>query len=98
MPTCQNCNQKWSWKQTLKSSLTLATGMICPYCKEKQYVTSRTRKRSSLVGFIAPILMLLNIFFGPSIAIVFILIVFFPLFLGIYPYWIELSNEEEFLW
>ncbi|WP_235793815.1 TIGR04104 family putative zinc finger protein [Virgibacillus salidurans] len=69
MPIFQNCEHKWSWKQTCKRYFTLDTGMTCPYCAEKQYVTSRTRKKSNMLLFIAPCLMLINVFIGPSLVI-----------------------------
>ena len=98
MPTCQNCDNKWSWKQTFKKSFTLGTGMTCPFCGVKQYITPRSRKKSSLVAFIAPILLLSNLFFGPSLLILFVLIGSISLFLGLYPFYIEISNKEEPFW
>lgn len=62
MPTCQNCGHKWSWKQTFKRSFVLSDGMTCPYCEEKQYITASARKRSTLMVFIAPVIMFFNIF------------------------------------
>lgn len=99
IPTCQNCHKKWSWKQTFKRSFTLGGGMICPYCEKKQYLTARMRKRSTIIPFIiTPLIMLGNLFFGPSYVFVFALLSLLPLFLGAYPFFIELSNEEEPLW
>ncbi|GAB4074859.1 hypothetical protein GCM10028778_23620 [Barrientosiimonas marina] len=67
--------------QTFKKSFTLDTGMVCPYCGEKQYVTQRSRKKNALYAFIAPVLLLL--------------ILFILIYLGVYPNLVELSNEEE---
>ncbi|AYV71651.1 hypothetical protein M1D49_18525 [Bacillus sp. PK3-056] len=95
MRTCQNCDQKWTWKQTLKSSFTLDNKLICPHCREKQYVTSRTRG----ITFMATILiitftLLSNLLLGPSFVFVVILISFILIVLGLYPFWVELSNKE----
>lgn len=99
MPTCQNCHHKWSWKQTFKRSFTLGGGMTCPYCEEKQYVTSRVRKKSTIIPFIImALIMLSNLFFGPSYIFLFALVSLMPLFLWIYPFFIELSNKDESLW
>lgn len=98
MPTCQNCDNEWSWKQTCKKYFTLDTGMACPYCGEKQYVTSRSRKKSSIFLFIGPALMLINLFFGPSLIVLFILLGSFPLIVGVYPLMIELTSKEELPW
>ncbi|ASN05629.1 TIGR04104 family putative zinc finger protein [Virgibacillus necropolis] len=99
MPTCQNCHKKWNWKQTFKKSFTLGGEMTCPYCEEKQYLTARMRKRSTIIPFIiTSLIMLGNLFFGPSYVFVFALLGLFPLFFGIYPFFVELSNREESLW
>jgi|SRR5690625_119355 len=96
MPTCQNCGKDWNWKQTVKRSFTLGTGMKCPYCESKQYFTTKARRRSSLLSFIVPLLILLPWLFELSIpAIISIFIGFFLVFIGIYPFLVELSNQEE---
>ncbi|WP_373896311.1 TIGR04104 family putative zinc finger protein [Virgibacillus sp. CBA3643] len=100
MPVCQNCHNKWSWKQTFKRSFTSTLdGMTCPYCEEKQYLTSRVRKGSTIIPFIIiTLIMLSNLFFGPSFVFFFALLGLIPLFFGIYPFFVELSNKEEALW
>ena len=96
MPICKNCHEKWSWKQTLKKSFTLGGGMKCPHCNEMQYYSSRFRKRSTIIPFaIVALIMFSNLIFGPSYILVLSLIVLIPLCLGIYPFFVELSNEEE---
>lgn len=96
MPVCQNCHYKWSWKETFKRSFTFGNAMICPHCEEKQYLSARLRKRSTIIPFmIISIIMLCNLFFGPSYFYVITLISLLPLFFGIYPFFVELSNEEE---
>lgn len=99
MPTCQSCFEKWSWKETFKKSFTLDIGMKCPYCNKMQYYSSRFRKRSSLIPFIIiTLIMLGNFIFGPSYIFFLTLIGLFPLFMGVYPFFVELTNEEEPLW
>ncbi|OZU87113.1 hypothetical protein CIL03_18170 [Virgibacillus indicus] len=98
MPTCQNCSHIWTWKETVKKSFTLDTGMNCPNCWKKQYVTSRSRKKTAMFSFLAPALLLMNLFFGSSVVILILLIASIPFFFGIYPFFLELSNEEEALW
>jgi len=97
MPTCQNCDTRWSWKQTFKTMFTLDTAKICPYCGEKQYVTSRTRNKTFVLTFIIIILIfLMNFLFGHSFVNLFISIGFLPLFAIIYPFLVDLANEENF--
>ena len=97
MPTCQNCNQKWGWKQTLRKSCALDIGMICPYCEKKQYTTKSTRIKNFLITFIAmSVITFWSLLFGSSFVLLFILISFVPLSVILYPFWVELSNKEEF--
>src|SRR5699024_7378510 len=96
MSTCQNCNNKWSWKQTFKKSSISFGGMTCPYCGKKQYQTKRSGKRITIIYFtIFFLIMLHNIFFGPSYIAFFTLLVLIPLFFIINLFFVELSNEEE---
>ncbi|WP_200411805.1 TIGR04104 family putative zinc finger protein [Virgibacillus salexigens] len=98
MPTCQNCHNKWSWKQTFKRTFT-SDGMTCPYCEDKQYLTSRVRKGSAIIPFIMiTLIMLCNLFFGPSFIFFFALLGVIPLFFVIYPFFVEVSNKKEALW
>ncbi|MFC4560194.1 TIGR04104 family putative zinc finger protein [Virgibacillus kekensis] len=97
MPTCQNCDQKWSWEQTCKKSFTLDTRMTCPYCGVKQYASLRTRKKTTLITLTTlSVTTFGNLFFGPSLVFVFILLGSIPLLVSLYPFWLELSNKEEF--
>lgn len=96
MPTCQNCHKEWSWKQTFKKSFTLIGEMTCPYCGEKQYLTARMRKRSTVIPFIvATLIMLGNLFFGPSYVTIFALLGLLLIFFIINPFFVQLSSEEE---
>ncbi|WP_438310651.1 TIGR04104 family putative zinc finger protein [Sporosarcina sp. FA9] len=96
MPTCQNCHNKWSWKQTFKKSFKFIGGMTCPYCSEQQYLTARMRKRSTLIPLIiVPLILLGNIFFGPFLLSLIALLGLLPLFFIINPFIVELSNKEE---
>lgn len=93
MPTCQNCSRKWSWKQTLKKSFNLDTGMICPYCEKKQEVTKGTRLITALFTFIVLTLVTIgSLLYGPSIIFVYILISAALLFVVLYPFWLELRD------
>lgn len=97
MPTCQNCKNKWSWKQTVKKSFIIIYGMTCPYCGEMQYPTARMRKTSAIFPVIISFIMLGNLLFGPSYVALFALLGLIPLLFIINPFFVELSNEEETL-
>lgn len=97
MPVCNNCQHKWSWKGTFKRSFTLGVGMMCPNCNEMQYYSARFRKRSSMVPFLIPLLLTVNLFLGPSYLILILLLAFLPVYLILFPFFVELSNDEEAL-
>jgi len=98
MPTCENCNNKWSWKQTFKKSFTLDNKMTCPYCGEKQY---QTKKSNIKIGFLTPIVLLpllIQIFFDVPVAILFSLFpVLFIVVMLLFPFLVELSSREDYI-
>lgn len=95
MPKCQHCGENWTWQQTVKKSFTLDTHMKCPYCNEKQFISKRTRKWSSAFMFVIPLVLLLNIFWQPTLWTIVIMVFIASIYLVSYPYWLELSNEEN---
>ncbi|MCA1010533.1 TIGR04104 family putative zinc finger protein [Halobacillus halophilus] len=99
MPVCKNCKEEWRWIETIKKSLTLATGMTCPYCGKKQYLTAACRKKSSLSILLIPLVMLIAILFDNSSPFfLFFLIGTGVLVVCIQPFIMELSDDEEPLW
>ena len=94
MPTCQNCDRKWGWKQTFKKSFTLDTSMVCPYCEKRQYITKGTRIKTSMITFLSiTLLTICSFIYGPSFILLCIWISLIPLFVVLYPFWIELVNK-----
>jgi len=99
MPACNQCDTKWSWTQTLKrSSFTFGIGMICPYCKQKQYISASSRKKHTMYVLATFVPFLINLFFDLSISkAIFYAFITGVIIIGIYPFLIELSNQEESL-
>ena len=99
MPVCDNCKTRWSWKQTLKKSFVLTTSMECPNCGKKQYLTRKSRKRIFIFNLliISPLLIqgLFDIHGVITIALIFL---FFICSILLMPLWMEVQNDEEFLW
>lgn len=66
---------------------------------EKKYESAASRKRTSMISIIpliaVPINLLLNL---PWWNVIVLMIPLIVIVLGIYPYLIKLSNEEEPLW
>ncbi|UFU00118.1 hypothetical protein KO561_03905 [Radiobacillus kanasensis] len=98
MPTCQNCDTKWDWAESIKKSFTLDNSMECPYCKRKQYVSKKSRRRMSFGNFIGPFVLLILLMGQPILVIVSAAVGLFALVMCLYPFLMELSNEEEPLW
>lgn len=95
MPVCQNCKKEWTWKQTIKSLFKLK----CPYCGKKQYESTASKKRTSVLSVIPLIAMPIVIMFNLQWwTVVLLTIPMIAIVWSIYPYIIELSNEEEPLW
>ncbi|HSI67296.1 MAG TPA: TIGR04104 family putative zinc finger protein [Planococcus sp. (in: firmicutes)] len=100
MPVCQNCREQWSWKQSIRNSFTLDHGLKCPNCERKQFLTKRARKRMILFALYPSLVMLLSLVFDISSILVLVALMAggFLILLGIYPFLVELSNDEEALW
>ncbi|WP_042352389.1 TIGR04104 family putative zinc finger protein [Bacillus massiliigorillae] len=96
MPTCQNCHFKWSWVTTFKRMFTFKAGIICPHCQHTQYVTTKARNRTSLIGM-SPLFSLVPLsLFNPSISIkLTIEVLLFIIAILIVPLFYKLSNKEE---
>lgn len=96
MPICQNCNHQWSWSETIKKMFTLDTGMVCPSCKKKQYHTKSSQKRSTLLPFLTPVIMLFSILLNtPTTISLALLVISFFLILVIYPLLIEFASMDD---
>lgn len=96
MPICKKCGNEWSWWQTVKKSTFTGNGMVCPYCKEKQFLSASLGKRNIILVLIIIILYLVNVFLDLSLNMTIIIAVIMGLILiGINPFLIKLSNEKE---
>lgn len=93
MPTCENCNNKWSWKQTIKESFTLDPAMTCPYCGEKQYQTQKSRIKCALL---IPVILLPNFFIELGSLLVILFIILLLLYVLFYPFLVEISSKEKY--
>lgn len=97
MPECANCGKQWSWKETTKSSFTLDTGMICPHCGKKQFVTAKSRKWMMIPMFLIPLPLMLTAFFDLTVyAAVILYLTVIALIFILMPRLTRLANEEIF--
>lgn len=96
MPICNNCHHKWSWKQTVKKMFTLVPSMTCPFCKQKQYQTRRSKRKAASINMLSLVPLLLNLLFDiPTVLILSLFPILFLFLISINPFLIQLSNEEE---
>ncbi|AXI08560.1 hypothetical protein CV093_06670 [Oceanobacillus sp. 143] len=94
MPNCQKCGQHWSWLQTLKVNFKF-DGMECQNCCEKQYVTSKSKKKLNRISYL-PVILILLLLFDLSLQITIgIIIAVSILLIGLYPFLIKLTSEDE---
>lgn len=98
MPTCQNCHNKWSWKETIKKTTTLNPEMICPYCGEKQFQTQKSKGKIAMLTPIVLLPLLIQIFFDvPGVILFSLFPILFVLVIVLYPFFVDLSSEEKYI-
>ncbi|WP_040983386.1 TIGR04104 family putative zinc finger protein [Oceanobacillus jeddahense] len=95
MPTCQYCQHRWTWKQTMKVTTTIDTAYTCPHCGEKQYATKKSRTQFFLLTLIPLTAPLLNFFNVPFWFIFSWLILGSILVLSLFPAVLKLTSTEE---
>lgn len=98
LPTCKNCQETWSWKQTIKLTSTLNPAIKCPYCGKTQYQTQKSKMKISLLTIFILLPLLINLIF--NVSAVFLLssyLILFILIMILYPFIVELSNTEEYI-
>jgi len=100
MPTCQNCHEQWNWKQSVKVMFTLDVRLMCPFCGQKQHLTTNSRKRSQILNVVViPVALFLALMLDvPPVGSFAILIGGFLSAASIYPFLIELSSHAEPGW
>src|SRR5699024_3469843 len=99
MPTCQNCHEQWSWKQTMKAMFTLNVRLTCPHCGSEQYLTAKARKRTNMVNFLIPFAILPGpVFDLAPLASISIFAATAVLVFVINPCLMEWSDEEAPYW
>lgn len=98
MPTCENCLNRWSWKQTLKITTTLNPALKCPYCGERQYQTLKSKKKMAFHTPIVLFPLLLQIFFDiPRVIVFSLFFILFWIVMLTYPFLVEVKSKEEYI-
>lgn len=52
MPTCTHCASTWTWRETIKASMTTNDYMTCPHCQARHYQTTKSKKLSTMITLI----------------------------------------------
>ncbi|PID05515.1 MULTISPECIES: TIGR04104 family putative zinc finger protein [unclassified Sporosarcina] len=98
MPTCEKCNNQWSWKQTIKKTTTLNPAMICPYCGEKQFQTQKSKGKVAIVTPIVLFPLIIQMLFDlPEAIILSLFPTLFILVIILYPFLVKLSSQEKYI-
>ncbi|MYL63449.1 hypothetical protein GLW07_08795 [Bacillus hwajinpoensis] len=96
MPTCDNCHNHWNWKQTVKKTTTLNPVMTCPYCRENQYQTKKSKTRIGFLSTIVLLPLLLQIFVEvPGSFLLSLYPILGIIVILLYPFLIKISSSEE---
>lgn len=76
MPRCQYCQKQWKWKETMEATvmMDIYSGVDCPYCGGKQYITKRSHLKISLARLSIPLAILSQFLFNDLAWIALILI------------------------
>ncbi|MBP1971086.1 CXXC-20-CXXC protein [Virgibacillus natechei] len=98
MPTCAHCGMQWRYKDTLKQFFRVR--MICPFCEERNFPSSKGGKKIGLFNLILlPLVIFLGTFLDLSSLWIFITVLILALTIfSVTPYFIELSKDKEALW
>ncbi|ANU14464.1 hypothetical protein B481_0223 [Planococcus halocryophilus Or1] len=97
MPICENCGQKWPWKTVVKNTVKLTNKAKCPYCEKNQYLIPKSRRLTGIFSYIPAFLIItLTLFLDLNgIGIFLLAIALMIVFLGLYPFMMKLSNDEQ---
>lgn len=97
MPICEKFYNQWSWKQTMKKTMTFTAAMTCPYCNETQFQTRKSNTKGSiLTGIIFLILSFIhNIFNLPVAGLFSLFLIFLVMIIVLYPFIVDLSSKKE---
>ncbi|CRK83308.1 TIGR04104 family putative zinc finger protein [Neobacillus massiliamazoniensis] len=99
MPTCQNCEKKWSWFDSIKKLLKFRKSMKCSHCGEIQYQSKSSRNTTSLFILLPMIILPFSVIFNLSSSSELLWeLVFIPVVIFITPFFLKLSDKNEPLW
>ncbi len=95
MPACENCDNTWTWKQTLRKTFTLYPDVTCPYCGEVQYQTDRFKMQGFTSSLIILIPFLLNLFLDiPGVLLLSLFPILAIIYFLVYPFLVVLRSEH----
>ncbi|GAK09188.1 hypothetical protein JCM19038_3012 [Geomicrobium sp. JCM 19038] len=71
-------------------------GMSCPYCDQVQYLSKNAKRKTSFLAFLPLLVPLLNLLTNLGfLATIMIFLSVSLLFMSLYPFLMELSNEDQ---
>jgi len=97
MPSCANCNKKWTYRELLKLLLSFKAEMMCPYCEARQYQSKKSQAIAPFAGLVVLLPLLLSSFIDLPVLLTLSLIPILAIgTLLMFPFFVRLSNTEEY--
>ena len=99
MPTCQKCQSKWSWLDSILKLLSFRKTMKCKNCGEKYYQSTSSRKITSMIVLFPLLTIPITVLFNLTLPTILVIELFLVLVaLSLMPLFLKLSDTEEPLW
>ncbi|RPJ94209.1 hypothetical protein CW357_16685 [Rummeliibacillus sp. TYF005] len=99
MATCKHCGHKWGWKETIAQLFSFKRKLKCTNCHTNQYISVKSRNQLSIVGILISLIFVPLISFGvPLRYIITSEILIYVFYIGLIPFLIKLSDQEEVFW
>lgn len=96
---CKKCNHQFKYLESINTGLIPKIGVKCPKCKTQLYYTAKSRKQSMYLIFIMPIIAFLLIMFNVDVTVsIGIAGIIGLMTIFLFPFTMELTDEEEPLW
>ncbi|WP_042428782.1 TIGR04104 family putative zinc finger protein [Geomicrobium sp. JCM 19039] len=95
IPICENCQQLWSYRWSLKQAFTRIHHMNCSHCHVPQYLTKRAKKRGVITAILPLMIPVLSLFTSLSfLGIMSVFTVLAVAVIAVFPLLMEVGNEE----
>ena len=99
MAICQQCQTKWTWKETFRAVVNVRKYDCCPYCGSKQYPTRRTRNNLAVFPSVVAILWIPMLAFDVSLSVILpVELAMAVVTIGVLPFFYHVTDCDEPMW